>query len=297
MEYEVPKHLEPFGIKHVSASSGTQEIFEFFLKMYLRKEYKMGFPMSSRPRAGQIVQMIVDLYLGLDKYSPIRGRQKGMDQAEAIRRGMTEFMAYQPLTWDEGKDAEAYQEFKEHIPEMAAHAIAGVKEYFGDMEIEGEYQRYYKDSRIDVPTTLFLDYASETKQVDLKCSFPMRNPPKKDGTRTWRAPKPRTEPTPQQQMQQAVYTKSTGLKPALLFVTTQGYHLCTPENCAALQPEAMEEAYEDIVRRWIAQQNLMRAANGNWKDLFALVPPDFGMIATRHGGEILKIAKQAWRVD
>jgi len=29
--------------------------------------------------------------------------------------------------------------------------------------------------------------------------------------------------------------------------------------------------------------------------LFALVPPDFGQIGQRHGGEILKIAKDAWR--
>jgi len=43
-------------------------------------------------------------------------------------------------------------------------------------------------------------------------------------------------------------------------------------------------------------QNLLKAANGNWKTLFGMVAPDFGQIAGRHGGEILKIAKQAWSI-
>tara|TARA_S200002703_G_scaffold122963_1_gene108892 strand:+ start:95 stop:391 length:297 start_codon:yes stop_codon:yes gene_type:complete len=98
-------------------------------------------------------------------------------------------------------------------------------------------------------------------------------------------------------MQQAVYYKSTGLAPGLLFVTSAGYNIVTAENCEALQPERLEEAYENIVRRWFAAQKLMQVANGNWKELFSLVPPDFGMIATRHGKEILNIAKQAWRTE
>ena len=98
-------------------------------------------------------------------------------------------------------------------------------------------------------------------------------------------------------MQQAVYHKSTGLTPGLLFVTSAGYNIVTAENCPALQPDRLEEAYENVVRRWLAMQKLMKVANGNWRELFALVPPDFGQIATRHGGEVLKIAKEAWRTD
>jgi hypothetical protein len=297
MQKEIPEYSKAFGRLHVSASGGTQPIDEHILKLLLNQDYKMRFPMSARPRAGQIVQGIADRVYGLYEFSPMRGKQEPMGAAEAIRHGFTDYMAYQPLTWDEGKDAEAYQVFKEHIGEMAAHAIKGIAEYFGDEPFEGEYLRKHYDDRLDVPVIMYLDYASETKQIDLKCSLPIRGPVKKDGTRSWRVPKPKEEPTELQVMQQAVYWKGTGLEPALLFVTSSGYNIATPENCAALSHDRLEEAYENIVRRWLVVQNLLRVANGNWKTLFSLVPPDFGQIATRHGPEILQIAKQAWRID
>ena len=117
----------------------------------------------------------------------------------------------------------------------------------------------------------------------------------KDGTRTWRNPKPKTEPTPQQIMQQAVYWKATGDEPGLLFVTPAGYNIVTAENCDALRKEALEATYEDVVQRWVVQQNLLKAANQSWSNLFGLVQPDFGQIAGRHGPDILKIAREIWR--
>lgn len=297
MDYEVPEYSEHYGRYHVSASGGTQPTDEHILKMYLRKEHGMGFPMSSRPRAGQVVQHICDLHLGLDDYSPIYGAKQGMDITEAINRGVQEFKTFEPLTWDNGMDAEAKEQFAEHLATMAIIAMQGIKEFFGDEEIEGEYRRYYQDPRLDVPVLLLLDYSADDKQLDLKCSLPLRNPPKKDGTRTWRVPKPRTEPTPQQVMQQAVYWKATGLRPGLLFVTAEGYHIATEDNCEALKPEALEEAYEQIVGRWLVVQNLMKAAQGNWKKLFSMVAPDYSMISSRHGPEVLQIAKQAWRME
>lgn len=296
MEYEVPEYRKAFGSFHNSASGGTQPIDEHVLKLYLRKEYKMNFPFAARPRAGQIVQEIVDLHLGLDNYSPIQGRKQGIAMGEAVRKGIDEYNTYQPRDWDGGKDIEEFGAFKDVFADMAAFAVEGLNEYFGSGELEGEYKMWLKDERIDVPTMLFQDYCGQGKQIDLKCSFPLRNPPRKDGTRTWRAPKPRTTPTPQQQMQQAVYYKATGDKPALLFVTPAGWHVCTPENCDALKPDVLEGVYEDVAQRWIVIQNLLRASNGNWKTLFGLVQPDFGTIAGRHGPEIIKIAREAWRI-
>ena len=224
MQHEVPEYRKPFGASHNSASGGTQRIDEHILKLYLRKEYKMNFPFGAKPRAGQIVQTAVDLHLGLDNYSPIHGQKQGIDIELAIKEAMTEFMTYQPRNWDDGRDMEDYQEIKNHIPEMVHLAVNGMKDFYGDAEIEGEYQRWLKVDEIDVPTMLFLDYAGDGKQIDLKCSFPVRNPPKKDGTRTYRMPKPKTQPTQQQILQQAVYWKATGYTPGLLFVTGDGYH-------------------------------------------------------------------------
>ena len=297
-EYTIPDYRKEFGCYHNSASGGTQSTYENIFKLYLRKEYKMQFPMSARPRAGQVVQEGCDHYFGLHDYSPVRGRQEGLSLDESIRHAMTEYMNYTPIKWDGGKDADVYEACKDVIPEMIRHAIDGLEEYFGkNVELVGEYQRTFKDDRLDIPTIMFLDYADDTRQIDLKCSLPLANPPKKDGTRTWRVPKPKTEPTWQQAAQQSVYTKGTGLTPALLFVTAEGYNLATPDNCDMLKPAVLEEMYESIVQRWLVLQNLMKAANGNWRTLFGMVTPDYAEIAQRHGPEILDIAKQAWRAE
>jgi hypothetical protein len=95
-------------------------------------------------------------------------------------------------------------------------------------------------------------------------------------------------------MQQAVYWKATGYTPGLLFVTADGYNICTQENCQALSYENLEGAYQEVVSRWRIIQNLLKAANGSWKNLFGLVYPDFQQIGQWHGPEILKIAKHEW---
>ena len=192
---EIPDYRKDFGSYHNSASGATQPTYEHILKLYLRKEYKMNFPFAARPRAGQIVQEIVDLHLGLDEYSPIQGKKQGIPLAQATKKGIDSYNTYQPRDWDDGKDREEHEHFKEVVGEMAVLAVEGLKEYFGGLDFEGEYQRWLEDERIDVPTMLFQDYCGNGLQIDLKCSFPMRNPLKKDGTRSWRNPKPRTTPT------------------------------------------------------------------------------------------------------
>jgi len=296
MQREIPDYSLFFGRKHVSASGATQPIDEHVLKLYLRKEHKMNFPFAARPRAGQIVQSIADMALGVHDYSPIHGPKEPMDIDEAISRGLTEFEFYKPRDWDGGKDAEEYHHFKEVIPTMARYAVKGIREFYKGVAFEGEYQRLYNEEKLDVPVILFQDFTGAGRQIDLKCSLPVRNPPRKDGTRTWRNPKPKTEPTAQQIMQQAVYNKATGDEPGLLFVTPAGYNIVTAENCDALKPEALEATYQDVVQRWVVQQNLLKAANQNWATLFGLVQPDFGQIAGRHGPDILKIARETWRV-
>ena len=296
MDRTIPDYSLFFGRQHVSASGATQPIDEHVLKLFLRKEHKLNFPFAARPRAGQIVQSIADMALGVHDYSPIYGPKEPVDFDEAVRKGMTEFEFYKPREWDGGKDAEEYHHFKEVIPTMARYAVEGIREFYKGVAFEGEYQRFYEEEKLDVPVILFQDFTGAGRQIDLKCSLPLRNPPKKDGTRTWRNPKPKTEPTPQQIMQQAVYWKATGDEPGLLFVTPAGYNIVTAENCDALKPEALEETYQDVVRRWVVQQNLLKAANQNWSNLFGLVQPDFGQIAGRHGPEILKIAREIWRL-
>jgi hypothetical protein len=293
---ELPEYRKRTGSYHCSASGATQPLDEHILKLVLRKEYKMGFPFAARPRAGQIVQEICDIALGLDDYKPLEGQKPPVPIADAIREGMIEFNFYKPRDWDDGKDAEEHAYFKEVIPEMAVIAYNALKEFYDGKEIIGEHQRYHTESELDVPIILFTDYTDGERQIDLKCSFPTRNPPKKDGTRSWRNPKPKTEPTRQQVMQQAVYWKATGEEPALLFVTPEGYNVVNKDNCDALSYDSLEDTYQEVLGRWKIIQNLLRASNGDWKTLFGLVQPDFAQISARHGSEILKIAKELWKL-
>lgn len=301
MEHDIPDYRKFFGSYHNSASGATQPIDEHMLKLLVRKKYNMQFPASAKSRGGQIVQEIVDRYFGLNEYSPIRGVQKRESFDDALRHGMQEYMTYQHRDWDGGLDAETFQACKEVIAETAKNAIEGLKEFYGDTEFEGEYQRFHKDPDIDVPTMLFQDYSGMRNgtswQIDLKCSFPVRNPAKKDGTRTWRTPKPKTEPTSQQVWQQSVYVKATGDKAGLLFVTAEGYSICTEETCDYLKPERLDAAYHNVKHRWLTIQNLLKAANNDWNRLFSLVPPDMTRIVSWHGPEITKIAKEAWNYE
>ena len=294
---EIPDYRINFGMKHESSSNATIPKDEMVLKHYLRKEHKMSFPMASRPISGIKVQTGTDCAMGLHNFSPIRGQQDPMEINESVRYALTEYQGYTPRTWDNGKDAEEYEEFREHLPEMIKHAVDGLHKYFeGVNRIEGESMKQFIEPKIDVPIVLYQDYSGGGRQIDLKCSLPMRNPPKKDGTRSWRIPKPKTEPSAQQVMQQAVYWKATGEKPALLFVTASGYNIVDETNCELMTEDNLQRAYDDVVRSWLVTQNLLKASRGSWKTLAGLVQPDMVQLSARHGPKITQLAKQLWEI-
>lgn len=296
MDTETPTYRQEFGAAHDSASGATQDKWELVLKWYCR-HLGVKLPMAARPMCGIVVQDGANLILGLDKYQPLIGQQDGMEPAKAIAQTMERFNKYKPRQWDGGKDAEEFEAFKEYIPDMILHAVEGVREAFKHANmIEGEYQRWHNEPKIDVPVMLYQDYSGGGKQTDLKCKPPLRNPPRKDGTRSWRVPKVEgMVPNAQQQMQQAVYRKATGEPPSLLFVSASGYYIADEDNCDLLKPEALDRAYADAVQSWQISQNLLKAANGSWRTLAGLVQPNFNEIARRHGPSIVDVANQLWR--
>ena len=296
MTQETPEYRKEFNAKHDSAFGATQLKWEFVLKLYCR-HLQVKMPMAARPMCGIVVQDGANKILGLDKYQPLIGQQDGMEQTKAIAEAMQRFNEYKPRTWDDGKDAEEFEAFKEYIPDMILHAAEGVRERFKAANmIEGEYQRWHNEPKIDVPVMLYQAYSGGGIQCDLKAKPPLRNPPKKDGTRSWRVPKVEgITPTAQQQIQQAVYYKATGEPPSLLFVSASGYYIADADNCDQLKPDALEKAYAEAVRSWQISQNLLKAANGSWRTLAGLVQPDFNEIARRHGPSIVDVANQLWR--
>ena len=296
MTQETPEYREEFNAKHDSAFGATQPKWEFVLKLHCR-HLQVKMPMAARPLCGIVVQDGANKILGLDKYQPLIGQQDGMEETKAIAEAMQRFNKYKPRDWDDGKDAEEFEAFKDYIPDMILHAAEGVREAFKHANmIEGEYQRWHNEPKIDVPIMLYQDYSGGGIQCDLKAKPPLRNPPKKDGTRSWRVPKVEgITPTAQQQIQQAVYYKATGEPPSLLFVSASGYYIADADNCDQLKPDALEKAYAEAVRSWQISQNLLKAANGSWRTLAGLVQPDFNEIARRHGPSIVDVANQLWR--
>ena len=296
MTQETPEYRKEFNAKHDSAFGATQLKWEFVLKLYCR-HLQVKMPMAARPMCGIVVQDGANKILGLDKYQPLIGQQDGMEQTKAIAEAIQRFNKYKPRDWDDGKDAEEFEAFKDYIPDMILHAVEGVRERFKAANmIEGEYQRWHNEPKIDVPVMLYQDYSGGGIQCDLKAKPPLRNPPKKDGTRSWRVPKVEgMVPNAQQQIQQAVYNKATGEPPSLLFVSASGYYIADADNCDQLKPDALEKAYAEAVRSWQISQNLLKAANGSWRTLAGLVQPDFNEIARRHGPSIVDVANQLWR--
>ena len=291
----LPDFYNDFGYSYDSAYGANQEKAEWVLKKWLQKVHNMRTPGAARMNAGTCIQGGTDLILGTDNYNDLIGQQEGMPIAEATRHTMSRYDEYKPRTWEE-KDAEEHEAFREHIPEMIANAVAAVKEWSAKANLlEGEHQSWHKVDGLDVSIMYYRDYHAGGEFADLKCQLPLRNPPKKDGTRSWRIPKPQTTPSWNQTVQMAVYWKASGQSPSLLYVTASGYHIANSQNCEALTDESLERAYNHAVRCWKTTQNLVRAARGNWHTLAGLVQPDFNEIARRHGPNILELARQLWR--
>lgn len=296
---EVPEVLKELGYAHDSASGATEDKYLMILKLWLRHEHKMQYPASARMVTGTIVQEGLNSFRGLDNFDPQAGPQEGIEISAATRHMMSLYDEYQPRDWDDNKDAEEYEAFREYLSDMLGNASQALDAWQAKHrinQINGEHKLWHLEPRLDVPIMLFRDYYGGGQQADLKCKLPLRNPVKKDGTRSWRVPKPETEPTWQNIWQQAIYWKATGEKPSLLHVTASGYHIWDETNCEALQEDNLERAYNDAVRSWVVTQNLVRAANGNWRTLFGLVQPDFTEIARRHGPFITQLARQAWSI-
>lgn len=292
---EIPDYRKTFGSIHESFSNGNIPKDQWALKLYLRKEHNMSYPNASRMWSGTMSQLGADYHLGLNEYSPIDGQQEGVDVNQAVRHAISEYNNYEPRNFDDGKDKEEFEEFREHLPNLIRNASEGIKEFFSTVnQIEGEFQILHDEPRIDIPVMLYQDYSGGGRQLDLKCHMPLRNPPKKDGTRTWRIPKPYQEPRDSWIKQQAVYWKATKQKPALLSVTPSDYHIISEENCELLQEDNLEIAYNEVVKSWEVSQNLLKASRGSWKTLASLIQPDFNEIARLHGPQIVKIAKQLW---
>ena len=280
---QIPEYRKFFGAKHDSASGGTQEKWEYVLKIYAR-HLGVSFPMAARPWCGICVE-----------HGASRVILDGQELLPATQEAMTKYRDYRPRDWDDGKDREEFEAFQEYMPDMILFAVNALQKFFQQANrVEGNKQEWHKEPKIDVPILLYRDFFGAGLQVDLKCKPPLRNPIKKDGTRTWRVPKPEITPTWLQTQQQSVYWKASGEPPALLYVSAAGYHIATAENCEQLSEQNLERAYQEVVRSWIISQNLLKAANGNWHDLAGLVQPDFNEIARRHGPSIVDVAKQLW---
>lgn len=291
---ELPQNFIDLGYQYDSAYGANQSKADYVLKKWLQKEHKLRTPPSARMMSGTLVQKGADMVLGLHNYNEMVGQQEGMPIAEATRHIMAEYDEYQPRSWEE-KDREEHEAFREYIPEMIANAVAAVREWSASANLlEGEHQSWHTVDGLIVPIMYYRDYHAGGKFADTKCQLPQRNPKKKDGTFTWRIPKPQSEPTWNQTVQMAIYAAASGQEPSLLYVTASGYNIVNSQNCEALTKENLERAYNHAVRSWMTTQNLMRAANGSWKTLAGLVCPDYNEISRMHGPDIVKLAKQLW---
>ena len=292
---EIPDYCKNFGLFHQSASTANLPIDQAILKLYLRQEHKLNYPDAARMMLGRLVQTALDHHLGLYDFSPIKGQQEGLEINQAIRESLTEYQQYTPRTWDNGKDQLEYETYQDYLPDMVKVAAQGIQEYFQNVNsIDGEFAQHHIEEQIDVPVLYYQDYSGGGRQIDLKCHAPIKNPTKKDGTSTWRIPKPRTEPLPSWIRQQAVYWKATGQKPALLSVTATDYHIIDEKNCEQMQDEYLQVAYDSVVHDWKVMQNLFKDSRGSWIELKNRAKLDYPEVLQRYGPDIAKLAQQLW---
>jgi hypothetical protein len=127
---ELPQYRKDFSSSNESASNANLPLDERVLKLYGIAEHEMRFPMAARPWAGICAQSGVDMRLGLQDYNEMLGQQEQSTTAEAIRYALGKYDEYKPRTWDNGKDAEEFEAFRETLPDIIEHGVAAVQECF-----------------------------------------------------------------------------------------------------------------------------------------------------------------------
>ncbi len=293
---DIPDYRLKLKSFHESASNGNLPTDQAILKLWLRNN-NIDLPDAARMLLGRVVQTGVNFTLGLHDYSVLEGQQESLEINQAVREAISEYQDYEPRTFDDGKDKIDYGAFQDYIPDMVRCASEAIKEHFKDVnQISGEFPQYFNEPKIDVPVLFYQDYSGGGKQLDLKCHAPIKNPPKKDGTFTWRVPKVKTEPLDSWVKQQAVYWKATGQKPALLSVTATDYNIIDEKNCEQMQDDYLQNAYDEIVHSWIVFMNLLKDSNGDWKHITSRVKLNYSDILQRYGIEIAQKSKQLWSI-
>ena len=190
---------------------------------------------------------------------------------KAIYMATSNFMNYQPRTWDNGSDSVKTALVKDEIEQVTEHAILGLKEAFQlENRVVGEKEYLEPIKGCELKYNTRPDYCH---RVDLKTkwSSPAET---KSGKKASYIPKNLSGMFDMKNVYQAAGFKMvTNRDPVLVYATAKDYFVFNKDNCDELKPDFLDDVIQDIIRLCRSVEIKINLAP-NLMTLLACEPPN-----------------------
>ena len=251
------ERLKKNGITHFSPSQLNRPLGSWvFMYCYLNKHQRREMKVGENAALGTSVHNLIQAVLCA-----------GQSIEDATKTAIMDF-DFHPA--DESQ--EKREKFRELIPQMGEIGVDLLAEAFGGASEEKSVEVYLPG--IEIPIIGYVDMMKDGVFCEMKTKAPRLGAVKKDGTRGWsKAPLPK-EPQIDHIMQAAVYWKATGAIPSIAYITAEDGIRFDPFNCDLLKESGLEFAIEEVRRKALIRQNLLKIST-DAKVLAGLVEPEF----------------------
>ena len=202
-----------------------------------------------------------------------------LSQEAAIQKAVEKFKEYNPVN---EKDREKFYHYQETIPqtirqgfkacetigiakakEITAEAAVNNTDYRLHLPIVGRTDLHFQDfNEVEQSTSASAPEAAPFLSVlELKTAWQKPGKTKKDGSRSFSSARLPSLPSKIHLQQLAFYCKAkastTIVSPLLCYLTADGFKIFTKDNCTDLEPENLNNYYEQLVNSCLRKERLL----------------------------------------
>lgn len=192
----------------------------------------------------------------------------GQDSDAALEAALLDY-DFHPADDDLKRD-----KYRDLIPAAIEQGVELLSEGFAGSE--AEHKISCQIDGVELPIIGFVDIFNEKQGTfcEVKTKAPRKGQLKKDGSQGWVKASLPKKPDYYHVCQVAIYAHATGMIPSIAYVSDQEAVRFDPFNCDQLCKEYLDYSLQDMRRRAITRQNLLKISTDP-KILAGIVEPDF----------------------